>query len=350
LHDTSIPRSVGDQDFRRKLFFGTGGFTIPFEIMDLRFADPYILALLLAVPALGAVILIFRRERSALTVGRVPSTMRVPRTWRTKAEPWLPLLRLVAVSLLIVALARPQRGEAVAESDSEGIDIVLAYDVSSSMSELFARGESRQQAAANVLREFVEARSNDRVGLVIFRGNTLTLSPLTTDYRALSSAIEFAPSIRLDDGTAIGSAIAESVRALDSSEAASKIVILLTDGQNNASTIEPLASARIAESLGVRVYTIGVVSNVSGRLPSTVNVDEAALREIANVTGATYSRAEDPAALERIYETIDQLEKSRFETGRFTRYEEIAPWFLIAAACVLVLELLLRTTWLRRAS
>ncbi len=318
--------------------------------MDLRFEDPAILLLLLAVPALAVIALWFRSDGGAIRVGDIAPAARAHRTWRVRLEPWLPVWRLLAVTLLIVAMARPQRGEAATESEGEGIDIVLAYDLSSSMSEPFARGQSRQDAAEDVLKRFIEARENDRVGLVVFRERTLTLSPLTVDYDALSSVVESAPSIRLDDATAIGSAIAESVRALESSESASKIVILLTDGENTAGDIEPLAAARIAESLGIRVYTVGVVSITAGQQQSTLNVDEAALREIASVTGATYNRAEDPAALDQIYTSIDDLEKSRFATIELTRYDEIAPWLLAAAAIALALEILLRSTYFRRAA
>lgn len=318
--------------------------------MDLRFADPWILLLLLALPALALVVLRFRGDRPAVSVGSIGPAARTRRTWRMRLQPLLPLLRLAAVALLIMALARPQRGEAVTESGGEGIDIVLAYDASSSMTQPFARGQSRLEAAEQVLKRFVEGRTNDRVGLVIFRGNALTLSPLTTDYAAVSEAVEIAPTIRLDDGTAIGTAMGESINLLRASESASKIVILLTDGENNAPTIEPLAAARIAERLGIRVYTIGVVSGSGNRSQSSLNVDEAALREIANVTGATYNRAEDPGALQDVYENIDALEKSRFEGEEFIRYAEVASPLLALAAILLAIELALRSTVFRRAA
>jgi Ca-activated chloride channel family protein len=318
--------------------------------MDVRFADPWILLLLLAVPALALFVLRFRVDGRSIAVGTVSPARLARRTWRVRLEPALAWLRLVAVALLIVALARPQRGEAVAESEGEGIDIVLAFDISSSMTNPFARGQTRLEAAESVLRQFVEARQNDRVGLVVFRGNSLNLSPLTSDYTAVADAVDYAGGLRLEDGTAIGTAIAESVNLLRQSQSASRIVILLTDGENNSPTIEPLAAARIAERLGIRVYTVGVVSRVPGRSSSTVNVDEAALREIANVTGATYNRAEDPAALQAIYDEIDRLEKSRFDAVETTRYAEVAPYLLAAAGLALAFEVLLRATAFRRAA
>jgi Ca-activated chloride channel family protein len=318
--------------------------------MDIRFDDPWILLLLLALPALALVAFRFRGERSAFALGTLAPTAKSRRTWRMRLQPLLPLLRLAAVALLIIGLARPQRGEAVTGAGGEGIDIVLAYDASSSMTQPFARGESRLEAAERVLKRFVEGRENDRVGLVVFRGNSLTLSPLTTDYAAVSDAVSLAPTLRLDDGTAIGVAMGESINLLRTSQSASRIVILLTDGENNSPSIEPLAAARIAESLGIRIYTIGVVSRGANRSQSSLNVDEAALREIASITGAGYNRAEDPGALQDIYDNIDALEKSRFEGEDLTRYAEIASPFLALAAILLAVELALRCTAFRRAS
>ena len=318
--------------------------------MDFRFADPWMLLLLLALPVLALVVFRLRGDPPAVAVGSISSASRSRRTWRVRLQPLLPLLRLAAVALFIVALARPPRGEAVSETGCEGIDIVLAYDASSSMTQPFARGQTRLQAAEQVLKRFVEGRENDRVGLVVFRGNALTLSPLTVDYAAVSEAVTIAPTIRLDDGTAIGTAMGESINLLRTSDSASKIVILLTDGENNSPTIEPLAAARLAESLNIRVYTIGVVSRSGNRSQSSLNVDETALREIANVTGATYNRAEDPGALQGVYESIDVLEKSRFEGEELVRYAEVASPLLALSAIVLAIEWALRATVFRRAA
>jgi Ca-activated chloride channel homolog len=313
----------------------------------MRFAAPYVLLLLLAVPALAAWAWRGRHE-SAWRVGALGAATGARRTWRVRGELVLPPLRLLAVALLVVALARPQRGEASSRTRGEGIDIVLGFDISSSMTQPFARGESRMQAAQDVLSQFITARTNDRVGLVVFQGASLTLSPLTTDYTAVARQVQDAGRIRLEDGTAIGVAIGSSVNLLRTSSAASRIVILLTDGENNVSTIEPLAAARIAETLGVRVYTVGVVSVGANPATSRLNVDEEALREIASATGGTYNRAEDPAALGDIYASIDRLEKSRFEAERFTRYDEIAPYLLAAAAALIAFEIALRYGVLRR--
>lgn len=315
-----------------------------------RFASPYALLLLLAAPVLAAYLWRARRDAAPVRVGALGAAAGARRTWRVHTEPLLPIVRLLAATLLIFALARPQRGEAASRTQGEGIDIVLGFDISSSMTQPFARGKTRMQAAQDVLSQFVTARTNDRVGLVVFQGASLTLSPLTTDYRAIAQAVQDAGRIHLEDGTAIGTAIGQSVNVLRSSNAASRILILLTDGENNGTTIEPLAAARIAQTLGVRVYTVGVVSLGTNPGFSRLNVDEASLKEIASVTGGAYNRAEDPQALQDIYANIDRLEKSRFEDQRFTRYDELAPYLLAAAAALVALEIALRYGLLRRAA
>jgi Ca-activated chloride channel family protein len=316
----------------------------------IRFASPWVLVLLVAVPLLAGYSRQARGRANAVRMGALGAAVGARRTWRVRGERLLPVLRLAAVALLIVAIARPQRGEAASRTQGEGIDIVLAYDTSSSMTQPFAAGQSRSQAAQDALTKFISTRTNDRVGMVVFQGATLTLSPLTTDYKALSTQLEEAPRIRLADGTAIGMAIGKSVNLLRSSNAASRIVILMTDGENNIPTIEPLAAARIAETLGVHVYTVGVVSLGTNPGRSNINVDERALQEIASVTGGTYSRAEDPQALQDIYTNIDKLAKSRFEDQAYTRYAEIAPLLLAAAAALIALEIALRYGVLRRSA
>ena len=316
----------------------------------LRFASPYALLLLLAAPLLAAYLSRARRDAASVRVGALGAAAGARRTWRVRAELLLPIVRLLAATMLIFALARPQRGEAASRTEGEGIDIVLGFDISSSMTQPFARGKTRMQAAQDVLSQFVTARKNDRVGLVVFQGASLTLSPLTTDYRAIAQAVQDAGRIHLEDGTAIGTAIGQSVNVLRSSNAASRILILLTDGENNGTTIEPLAAARIAQALGVRVYTVGVVSLGTNPGFSRLNVDEASLKEIASVTGGTYNRAEDPQALQDIYANIDRLEKSHFEDQRFTRYDELAPYLLAAAAALVAFEIALRYGLLRRAA
>jgi Ca-activated chloride channel family protein len=316
----------------------------------LRFASPYLLLLLLALPAVG--LLAYRRREETtppVAFGSAAAASAATRSWKLRLEPALLLLRLVAAALLVVALARPQRGEAESAIEGEGVDIVLAFDVSSSMTQPFAGIESRLDAATRVLAEFVSSRTEDRVGLVVFKRSSLTMSPLTTDYSAVRAAVENADTIELGDGTAIGVAIGESVNVLRESKASSRIVILLTDGENNVEEVQPLSAARIAERLGVRVYTVGVVSRGLDRSQSTLNVDERALTEIAEITQGTYNRAEDPTALAQIYQSIDELERSRVEGRTFTRFDEFAPYVLAAAAILLATEVVLRYSLFRRA-
>lgn len=283
-------------------------------------------------------------------MGTLAPARGVPRTWRVRAQPLLAALRLGGVALLIVAIARPQAGEAASQTKRDGIDIVLAFDISSSMSQPYARGATRIDAAKEVLSSFVASRENDRVGLVVFQGASLTMSPLTIDYSALRQEVKDANSVRLKDGTAIGVAIGQSVNLLRNSKATSRIVILLTDGENNEHTIEPLAAARIAERLGIRVYPVGVVSPPAPGRPGNMEVDEKAMQEIADVTGGTYNRAENPEALAETYRRIDDLEKSRVEGTVVRRFDDIAPYFLAAAAAAFALELALRHSLLRRAA
>ncbi len=314
----------------------------------LRFEAPWMLALLAALPLVAALAW-GRHAAPGVRMGSLAAVVAAPRTWRVRFEPALIGLRLLAIALLVVALARPQSGEAASETEGEGIDIVLAFDVSSSMTQPFGGIRTRLDAAKDVLGGFIDARTNDRVGLVAFQGSSITLSPLTTDYDALGESVETADRVRLADGTAIGSALGEAVNALRGSNATNRIIILLTDGENNAGDVDPLEAARIAERLGARVYTVGVVSFSNPLQPqSRLNVDEESLRSIAGVTGGEYSRAEDPAALAGVYTRIEQLEKSRFAGREFTRYDEMAPLFLAAAAAAIALELALRSTLFRR--
>ena len=316
---------------------------------NLRFAAPWALLLLAGVPLLAW--FAWPRRGAAVRLGALGPAASMKPTWRVRFEPALMALRLLGIALLVVAVARPQRGEAASETQGEGIDIVLAFDVSASMTQPFGQGRTRIDAAKEVLSRFVEGRTNDRVALVAFQGSSITLSPLTDDYRAVDQAVQGADQVRLADGTAIGTAIGESVNVLRGSNAKSRIVILMTDGESNAGDVTPGAAARIAERLGARVYTVGVVTRV-GVDPqrSRLNVDEASLKEIADTTGGTYNRAEDPDALAQIYQRIDELEKSRFAGQTFTRFDDIAPYVLAAAAAALALEAALRFTAFRRAA
>lgn len=312
----------------------------------MTFADPYLLLLLLGVPAALLAKGRFGTERPRAAFSDVGLFGGFRPTWRIRYR-WLPtLLRASALALLVIALARPQQGQAESELPGRGIDIALVMDTSSSMTTLLG-GESRLAVAQRVLKDFVDARSEDRIGLVIFRNESLVLTPLTLDYNALKGLVDDVQRVNLDDGTAIGLGLGESINLLRESRARSRVAILLTDGQNNNRMLEPLAAARIAETLGVRVYTIGILDSRARNVGA--NVDEEALRQMAEITGGRYYAADTPEGLAGVYESIDRLEKSRVGRLQFAAYDEIALYFLLAAVVVLGLELGLNATVWKRA-
>lgn len=313
----------------------------------MTFAAPGLL-LLLPLAALAAGWR-WRRPRPppALAVAELTPALEAARggpTWRVRLG-WLPaLLRATALALLIVAVARPQQGLALTTIPEEGIDIVVALDASSSMRQFTPDGVTRLGAARAVVEEFVSTLQNDRVGLVIFQSRALTLSPLTLDTVALRRAVRDVRSGLLRDGTAIGLGLAEALNLLRDSPARSRVVVLLTDGQNNTGAVTPVAAAELAEVLGVRVYTIGFL----GRLGALSDLDVATLRRIASTTGAQYYDAATEAELATAYAEIGALERSLIGERRFTTYREFAPWLAGAAFALLAAEVILRTTALRR--
>jgi Ca-activated chloride channel family protein len=268
-------------------------------------------------------------------------------TWRLRFR-WLPTaLRVAAVLVAIVALARPRDGLAVTRLPSEGIDIVIAVDVSSSMriSSGSAPGATRLSDAQQVVNAFVETLDGDRVGLVIFQSRALALAPLTHDLEAIQQRIDSLKSGLIVDGTAIGLGITEALTLLEESPARSRVVVLLTDGDNNIGEIQPIQAARIAQALGVRVYTIGFVSG--GGLPNAV-LDERTLRAVSESTDARFYNARTQEELLQAYSDIGELERSRVGERRFVAFREFTPWFLLGVLALLLGELALRVTWLRR--
>ena len=311
-------------------------------------------ALLLLLPAAAlASLWRWRRtaRRPALAVAEL-STIRHAAlgqaTWRLRLR-WIPdALRAVAVALIIVAVARPQQGLAITLLPEDGIDVVVVLDTSSSMENLSGSiitdaTMSKLAVARSVVDEFVSGLRGDRVGLVVFQSTALALSPLTLDHDALRRAVEEVRSGLLPDGTAIGLGLAEALNLLRDSPARSRVIVLLTDGQNNKGAISPLEAAQLADVLGVRVYTIGFVSPVSAP-----TVDEATLRAVAELTGAAYYDAATRQELAAAYAAIGALERSRVGERRFTTFREFAPWLAGAALMVLAAEAVLRATALRR--
>ena len=313
----------------------------------MRFAAPGLLLLLPLGAALLAAHWRLRPSPPALTLADLGALREAAGPgWRLRLR-WLPAaLRLAALALLVVALARPQRGLAVAVVPEEGIDAVVALDVSGSMRQRAGPGErvSRLDAAKAAIGEFVDGLEGDRVGLVTFQSAALPMSPLTLDRVALARQVEAVEPGLIADGTAIGLGLAEAINLLRDSPARSRVVVLLTDGENNAGEVPPLQAARIAEALGVRVYTIGF----HGASRSAGLVDVRLLRRIAEATGAAYYDAASRDELARAYDSVRALERSRVGERRFTAFEELAPRLAIAALLLLAAEAALRATWLRR--
>lgn len=296
---------------------------------------------------------------ATMRISTVDGVRRVPRSIKYYLRHLPIVLRSLAVVLIAVALARPQSAQHNSNSTTEGIDIVMSLDLSGSM---LARDftPDRLGAAKEVASNFIMDRPNDRIGLVVFAGESFTQCPLTTDKRSLLNLLGSVKSGMIDDGTAIGNGLATAVNRLRESKAKSKVIILLTDGINNSGQIAPLTAAEIAQSYGIRVYTVGVgtmgmapypVIDMWGHLsfqPMKVEIDEKMLSLIAQMTGGKYFRATDNRRLKDVYDEINQLERSKVEVENFTRYQERFTLFVVLALILLVGEFALRQTWLRR--
>ena len=266
------------------------------------------------------------------------------------------VLQLVTIGALIVALARPQKHDALRSSVIEGTDIVLALDISSSMLATDLQ-PTRIDAAKNVASKFVTNRQYDNIGLVVFSGESLSLMPLTMDKAALINAIATTKTGDLNDGTAIGDGLASAINRLVSGEAKSKSIILLTDGTNNAGDVAPATAANIAKQKGIRVYAVGVGTNGTIQITDPygfssttleTKIDEAALKEISSITGGKYFRATDSHMLRQVFEEIDSLERSRINVNNYLQTEEdFMPWLLLAL-CAYCAFLILRYIVLRR--
>ncbi len=327
----------------------------------LRFAHPWILLALFLVPLIAW--WKWRRERPAtLQYSDLRLVRDLPRSVRLELR-WLPTaLRALTLALLVVALARPQASREREIIRGRGVDIVLAVDISGSMAALDFEPQNRLEAAKQVIAEFTAGRRYDRVGVVVFAREAFSQCPPTFDYAVLSrllSDVQLAPDLGLDDGTAIGMGLAQAASMLQESDAKSRVIVLLTDGVNNAGQIDPLTAAQAAAALDVKVYTIGM--GRPGQVPVPVNdpffgrtvqmmesvIDEETLQRIAETTGALYFRATDTAGLRQIYGQIDQMEKSEVEVQVFVRYRELVEWVLFPALGLLLLELILRYTVFR---
>ena len=288
----------------------------------------------------------------------------VSRNTRSRRGAWLAGITLLALGLFIVGLARPQMGATNAPIQASGIDIMLLLDVSGSMKSLdFKLGgqpASRVDVVKSVVSKFIQARPNDRIGLSIFAGVPYLVSPLTLDHDWLLQNLQRVQIGTVEDGTAIGSAIASGVNRLRDQSASSKVIVLLTDGQNNAGKVSPLIAAQAAKALGMRIYTIGIGVRGDAPYPVTdefgnqhiimqkVDVDEGTLQQIATITGGQFYRATNTAALNGIYAQIDRLEKTTHTLKSYAQWQELFAWFLIPGLLVLSIGILLQQTLWRR--
>ena len=324
----------------------------------MRLNQPEFLLLLLLLPFL----LWYLRQKNG---GRIRfsdlsiSREIVPSFW-VKFLPFLNFTRFVVAVLMIFALARPQLSQSRDQITSEGIDILLILDISGSMRAEDFKPDNRLQAAKAVIHDFLGNRRNDRIGLVVFAGESYTQCPLTLDYRVLGNLLFNVEIGMLKDGTAIGDALANATNRLRHSTAVSKIAILLTDGENNAGTIDPLTAAQAAQALGIKVYTIGMGKEGGALIPyhdpifglqysrTRTYVDEEMLKQIAEITDGHYFRATDNRKLAEIYREINQLETTKIEVREYIRYKELVVYPLIPATLLLILEMILSTTRLRK--
>ncbi len=321
-----------------------------------RFADPVFL-ILLVIPIWIFISYFIRKGRTDPTMlfpdisvfGKIGAGM-------GKFKRVLSLFLVTeAICLLIFAMARPQSGMSMNTRTEHGIDIILVLDISSSMEALDFHPLTRFEAAKEVVSDFIKLRTSDRIGLVVFAAQSFTLCPLTLDYDMLAAFLERAEESRIEDGTAIGSAIATSVNRLRDSDARTKIIILLTDGMNNRGNLDPLTAARVAESLGIKTYTIGVGTEgkapirIDGRLLSMeTHIDEETLKEVARITEGKYYRAKNARELQGIYDEINKLETSGIKFNEWVEYDEMYAGFLKAGLILLLLSFALDRTFLRR--
>jgi Ca-activated chloride channel family protein len=297
------------------------------------------------------------RQKATLTLSSIDTLIKLNNNWVNVLQHAMPVLKSLSMAALIIALARPQSTTESEEINVEGIDIVLSMDISSSMlAEDFK--PNRIEAAKKLAAEFIDSRKNDRIGLVVFGGESFTQCPITTDHEVLKNLFKDIHSGMIDGGTALGMGLATAVDRLKDSKAKSKVIILMTDGVNNTGLIDPETGYELAKTYGIRVYTIGV--GTQGYAPSPVptnfgiqymnvpvEIDEVLLKKIANETGGIYFRATGNAKLKEVYEKIDKLEKTKIEVNSFKNYAEKYLKWAYLALFFLLMALLLQFTFLR---
>ena len=331
--------------------------------MDFVFANKeYLFLLLLIIPYILWYVMFRKKTEPTIRMADTFSLQRAQRTWRVRLIPIQALLRVLAFTLLVLAMARPQTHNSWEEETIEGIDIMLAMDVSSSMLAEDIH-PNRIEAAKKVAAEFISDRTNDNIGLTIFAGEAFTQCPMTIDHASLLSLLQhssdYVGSGAIIDMTAIGMGLTNAVSRLKDSKAKSRVVILLTDGTNNYGEISPLTAADMARQLGIRIYTVGVGADGSSMRPVTVggttqhlmlpnDIDEETLSKIAKTTNGRYYRAASAEELSQIYSDIDKLEKSKLDVQRYSKVYDVYQYLVLGAIIALLLEILLRITVFRR--
>lgn len=318
----------------------------------------YLFLLLLLIPYIIWYCMKRHKNEASLQIADTSVYATVPKSYKNYLIHLPFALRILTLALIIIVLARPQTTNSWQSSEIEGIDIMLAIDVSTSMLAEDLK-PNRLEAAKEVAAEFVNGRPNDNIGITLFAGESFTQCPLTVDHAVLLNFIHSTRCGLIEDGTAVGMGIANAVSRLKESKAKSKVVILLTDGTNNRGDISPLTAAEIAKSFGIRVYTIGVGTNGEAPYPypvggtvqyvnMKVEIDEKTLAQIASTTEGNYFRATSNSKLKEVYEEIDKLEKTKLNVKEFSKREEVYRSFALVAFCCFLLELLLRNTILRK--
>lgn len=317
----------------------------------------YLLLLLLLIPAIVWYILKHKKAQAAMNVSSTEAFDKLPRTYKAYLRHVVFALRLLAIACVIVVLARPMTTDSWQKSSTEGVDVVVALDISGSMlSRDFS--PNRLEAAKSVAAQFIAGREYDNIGFVIFAGEGFTMCPMTTDHAVLLNLLKDVECGMLVDGTAVGDGLATAVNRIKDGPAKSKTIILLTDGTNNAGVVDPITAAEIARNFGIRIYTIGVGTKGMAQSPvmtpygiryqsMPVEIDEDKLRRIASIGDGQYFRATDENVLKNVFAEIDKMEKTKLSVQQFSRREEAyMPWALLAML-LLAIEIGLRYTLLR---
>jgi len=329
------------------------------NIFPYHFAEPQYFLLLLLLPVL--IYWYFFRKQSKFATFSIPNistNLLHKKTFKTTLHKYLPVLNLLAFILVVIVLARPQTNLSDNEINTEGIDIVMALDISGSMLAKDFQPD-RLEAAKNISMKFIEERKNDRIGLVVFAGESFTQCPITIDHQILLNLFKDIKSGIIEDGTAIGMGLATAVSRLKNSQSKTKIIILLTDGVNNMGYIDPESAIGIAKANGIRIYTIGIgkrgtapypVKDQNGKIfyqNFPVEIDEPLLKKAAQETGGVYYRATGNNDLKAVYANIDKLEKSKIKIANYSMKAERYHWFLLAAIICLLCHFILRNTYLK---